>query len=90
MAKNLGSGCTGVIISLFSPDNIATAASKKRWKSFRTTHLCTMDPNFALLDERDGEKRIKWIKNMEDGIFVLMLGMIRFMPQKWWEKRSSP
>jgi SAM-dependent methyltransferase len=75
--------------SLFSPDNIALLLQKSGWKVSELLTYGTMDPYLLYWMSEMEKKEIKWDKNMEDEIFGFMLGMLRFMPQKWREKRSS-
>ena len=35
------------------------------------------------------EKEIQWDKNMEEEFMQFTLGMIKFLPKKWTEKKSS-
>jgi SAM-dependent methyltransferase len=76
-------------ISLFSPDNIALLLQKSGWKVSELLTYGTMDPYLLYWMSEMEKKEIKWDKNMEDEFLGFMLGMVRFMPQKLREKRSS-
>jgi ubiquinone/menaquinone biosynthesis C-methylase UbiE len=76
-------------ISLFSPDNVTLLLQKSGWKVSQLLTYGTMDPYLLYWMSEMEKKEIKWDKNMEDEFFGFMLGMVKFMPQKLQEKRSS-
>ena len=75
--------------SLFSPDNIALPLQKSGWKVSELLTYGTMDPYLLYWMSEMEKKGIKWDKNMEDEFLGFMLGIVRFLPKKWREKRSS-
>ena len=76
-------------ISLFSPDNITLLLQKSGWKVSELLTYGTMDPYLLYWMSDMEKKEIKWDKNMEDEFLGFMLGLVKFRPQKWREKRSS-
>jgi len=76
-------------ISLFSPDNIKLLLQKSGWKVSKLQSYGTMDPYLLYWMSDMEKKEIEWDKNMEDEFLGFMLGMVKFMPKKWQEKRSS-
>lgn len=76
-------------ISLFSPSNITLLLQKSGWKVSELFTYGTMNP-YLLNWMGDMEKKeIRWDKNMEEEFLGFMLGMLKFIPQKLQEKKSS-
>jgi len=76
-------------LSLFSPNNVTLLLQKSGWKVSELQTYGTMDPYFLYWMSQMEQKGIKWDKNMEDEFWEFVLGMIRFTPQKWMQKKSS-
>ncbi|SHF88729.1 Methyltransferase domain-containing protein [Flavobacterium segetis] len=76
-------------ISLFSPSNIEILLNNSGWKVTKLLTYGTMDPYLLYWMSEMEKKGIQWDKNMEDEFWNFMVGMVKFMPKKWLEKRSS-
>jgi ubiquinone/menaquinone biosynthesis C-methylase UbiE len=76
-------------ISLFSPNNIELLLEKSGWKVSTVLTYGTMDPYLLYWMSEMEQKGIQWDKNMEDEFYGFFLGMVRFLPKKWMEKKSS-
>lgn len=76
-------------LSLFSPDNISLLLQKSGWKVSELLTYGTMNPYLLYWMSEMEKKEIKWDKNMEEEFLGFMLGIVRFWPKKWREKRSS-
>ena len=87
--KNWAGWHTPRHISLFSPNNIQMLLSRAGWKVEKTLTYGTMDPYLLFWMSEMEEKRIKWDKNMEEEFMQFMVGMVKFLPRKWTEKKSS-
>ena len=48
-----------------------------------------MNPYLLSWMSKMEEKEIQWDKNMEEEFIQFMIGMIKFFPEKWTEKKSS-
>lgn len=76
-------------ISLFSPENVKLLLEKSGWKVTELLTHGTMDPYLLYWMSKMEKKGIKWDKNMESEFWKFVIGMVKFMPKKWMEKRSS-
>lgn len=76
-------------ISLFSPKNIEILLKKSGWKISKVFSYGTMNPYLLYWMSEMEKKKISWDKNMEDEFIQFMIGMIRFLPKKLKEKKSS-
>ena len=76
-------------ISLFSPNNIALLLNKSGWKVSKILTYGTMDPYLLYWMSEMEQKGIQWDKNMAEEFWDFMVGMVKFMPKKWMEKKSS-
>jgi 2-polyprenyl-3-methyl-5-hydroxy-6-metoxy-1,4-benzoquinol methylase len=75
--------------SLFSPQNIRLLLEKSGWKVTELFTYGTMDPYLLEWMSRMEKKKIQWNKNMEDEFISFVVGMLRFLPKKLKEKKSS-
>ena len=75
--------------SLYSPNNIELCLQKSGWQVDKIMTYGTMDPYVLHWMSKMEEKNIKWDKNMEDEFFGFVIGMLKFLPQKLKEKKSS-
>ena len=87
--KNWAGWHTPRHLSLFSPENIGLLLKKSGWKVSKTLTYGTMNPYLLYWMSEMEQKGIRWDKNMEDEFMQFMIGMIKFSPKKWMEKRSS-
>jgi 2-polyprenyl-3-methyl-5-hydroxy-6-metoxy-1,4-benzoquinol methylase len=76
-------------LSLFSPTNIELLLNKSGWNVSNVLTYGTMDPYLLYWMSEMEQKGIQWDKNMEDEFWRFMAGMVKFMPKKWMEKKSS-
>jgi 2-polyprenyl-3-methyl-5-hydroxy-6-metoxy-1,4-benzoquinol methylase len=76
-------------MSLFSPENVTLLLQKSGWKVSKLLTHGTMDPYLLFWMSEMEQKGIMWDKNMEEEFWKFVLGMGRFLPKKWMEKRSS-
>ena len=87
--KNWAGWHTPRHISLFSPNNIQLLLSRAGWKVEETLTYGTLHPYLLFWMSEMEEKGIQWNKNMEEEFIQFILGMIKFLPMKWIEKKSS-
>ena len=87
--KNWAGWHTPRHISLFSPSNIELLLKKAGWKVLETLSYGTIDPYLLFWMSEMEEKGIQWDKNMEEEFMQFTIGMIKFLPKKWTEKKSS-
>ena len=87
--KNWAGWHTPRHISLFSPSNIELLLKKTGWKVLETLTYGTIDPYLLFWMSEMEEKEIQWDKNMEEEFMRFTIGMIKFLPKKWSEKKSS-
>jgi hypothetical protein len=76
-------------ISLFSPNNIELLLNKSGWNVSKKLTYGTLDPYLLYWMSTMEQKGIQWDKNMEDEFLGFVFGMMKFMPKKWTEKKSS-
>ena len=76
-------------LSLFSPKNIDLLLKKSGWKASRVFTYGTMNPYLLYWMSEMEKKRIHWNKSMEDEFMSFVIGMIRFLPVRFKEKKSS-
>jgi len=76
-------------ISLFSPENVKLLLEKSGWKVTELFTHGTMDPYLLYWMSKMEQRGIKWDKNMEREFWKFVIGMVKFMPKKLTEKRSS-
>ena len=87
--KNWAGWHTPRHISLFSPKNIELLLKKSGWKVSKVLTYGTMNPYLLYWMSEMEKKGISWDKNMEDEFIQFMIGMIKFLPKKLKEKKSS-
>ena len=87
--KNWAGWHTPRHISLFSPKNIELLLKKSGWKVSKVLTYGTMNPYLLYWMSEMEKKGISWNKNMEDEFIQFMIGMIKFLPKKLKEKKSS-
>lgn len=87
--KNWAGWHTPRHISLFSPNNIELLLNKSGWNVSTILTYGTMDSYLLYWMSEMEQKGIEWNKSMEEEFGNFMLGMIRFIPKKWSEKKSS-
>ena len=87
--KNWAGWHTPRHLSLFSPNNIELLLDKTGWKVEEILTYGTMNPYLLSWMSKMEEKEIQWDKNMEEEFIQFMIGMIKFFPEKWTEKKSS-
>ena len=87
--KNWAGWHTPRHISLFSPKNIELLLKKSGWKVSKVLTYGTMNPYLLYWMSEMEKKGIRWDKNMEDEFIQFMIGMIKFLPKKLKEKKSS-
>jgi len=76
-------------ISLFSPENVALLLRKSGWRVTELMTHGTMDPYLLYWMSEMEQKGIRWDKNMESEFWGFVIGVVKFMPRKWMEKKSS-
>ncbi|MCL6461058.1 MAG: class I SAM-dependent methyltransferase [Flavobacterium micromati] len=76
-------------ISLFSPNNIELLLNKSGWKVSKVLTYGTMNPYLLYWMSAMEQKGIQWDKNMEDEFLGFIVEMVKFLPKKWKEKKSS-
>ena len=75
--------------SLFSPDNIKLLLDKSGWKVSQLLTYGTLNPYLLFWMSEIEQKGIQWNKNMENEFWDFVIGMLKFMPTKWNEKKLS-
>jgi 2-polyprenyl-3-methyl-5-hydroxy-6-metoxy-1,4-benzoquinol methylase len=75
--------------SLFSPNNIKLLLEKSGWNVSHLFTYGTLNPYLLFWMSEMEKKGIQWTKNMENEFWNFMRGMLRFVPTKWNEKKSS-
>lgn len=75
--------------SLFSPTNVELLLNNSGWKVSKILTYGTMDPYLLYWMSRMEQKGIAWDKSMEDEFWAFTRGMLRFLPKKWKEKKTS-
>jgi 2-polyprenyl-3-methyl-5-hydroxy-6-metoxy-1,4-benzoquinol methylase len=75
--------------SLFSPDNIKLLLDKSGWNVSQLLTYGTLNPYLLFWMSEIEQKGIQWKKNMENEIWDFVIGMLKFMPTKWNEKKLS-
>ena len=76
-------------LSLFSPKNIQLLLNKAGWEVKEIQTYGTMDPYELFWMSEMEKKGIQWDKNMEEEFIRFVLGMVKFLPTRWTEKKSS-
>ena len=76
-------------LSLFSPKNIKLLLKKSRWNISKVFTYGTMNPYLLYWMSEMEKKGIDWNKNMEDEFIGFIIGMIKFFPLRFYEKKSS-
>ncbi len=87
--KNWAGWHTPRHISLFSPENVTLLLEKSGWRVTELLTHGTMDPYLLYWMSEMEQKGIKWDKNMESEFWKFVIGMVKFMPRKWMEKKTS-
>jgi hypothetical protein len=87
--KNWAGWHTPRHLSLFSPKNIELLLENTGWRAKETLTYGTLDPYLLFWMSEMEEKGIQWEKNMEEEFMQFMVGMIKFLPKKLAEKKSS-
>jgi len=75
--------------SLFSPDNIKLLLDKSGWNVSQLLTYGTLNPYLLFWMSEIEQKEIQWNKNMENEFWDFVIGMLKFMPTKWNEKKLS-
>ena len=75
--------------SLFSPDNIKLLLDKSGWNVSQLITYGTLNPYLLFWMSEIEQKGIQWNKNMENEFWDFVIGMLKFMPTKWNEKKLS-
>ena len=75
--------------SLFSPDNIKLLLDKSGWNVSQLITYGTLNPYLLFWMSEIEQKGIQWTKNMENEFWDFVIGMLKFMPTKWNEKKLS-
>ena len=75
--------------SLFSPDNIKLLLDKSGWNVSQLLTYGTLNPYLLFWMSEVEQKGIQWNKNMENEFWDFVIGMLKFMPTKWNEKKLS-
>ena len=75
--------------SLFSPDNIKLLLDKSGWNVSQLLTFGTLNPYLLFWMSEIEQKGIQWNKNMENEFWDFVIGMLKFMPTKWNEKKLS-
>jgi len=75
--------------SLFSPDNIKLLLDKSGWNVSQLLTYGTLNPYLLFWMSEIEQKGIQWNKNMENEFWDFVIGMLKFMPTKWNEKKLS-
>ena len=75
--------------SLFSPDNIKLLLDKSGWNVSQLLTYGTLNPYLLFWMSEMEQKGIQWTKNMENEFWDFVIGMLKFMPTKWNEKKLS-
>ena len=88
-AKNWAGWHTPRHLSLFSPNNIDLLLKKSGWKGTQVFTYGTMNPYLLYWMSEMEKKRINWNKSMEDKFISFVIGMIKFFPLRFKEKKSS-
>ena len=76
-------------ISLFSPSNISFLLEKTGWKAKKIYTHGTLNPYLLFWMSEMEKKNIRWDKSMEQEFKGFVAGMIKFLPNKLFEKRLS-
>ena len=87
--KNWAGWHTPRHLSLFSPKNIDLLLKKSGWKASGVFTYGTMNPYLLYWMSEMEKKRIRWNKSMEDEFMSFVIGMIKFLPIRFKEKKSS-
>ena len=88
-AKNWAGWHTPRHLSLFSPNNIDLLLKKSGWEVTQVFTYGTMNPYLLYWMSEMEKKRINWNKSMEDKFISFVIGMIKFFPLRFKEKKSS-
>lgn len=75
--------------SLFSSDTITLLLKNSGWKVTQLNTYGTMDAYQLYWMSEMIQKGIEWNKNMEEELTNFVLGMLKFLPKRWREKKSS-
>ena len=75
--------------SLFSPDNIKLLLDKSGWNVSQLLTYGTLNPYLLFWMSEIEQKGIQWNKNMENEFWDFVIGMLKFIPTKWNEKKLS-
>ena len=76
-------------LSLFSPKNIKLLLKKSKWNISKVFTYGTMNPYLLYWMSEMEKKGIDWNKSMEDEFIDFIIGMIKFFPLRFYEKKSS-
>ena len=75
--------------SLFSPNNIKLLLDKSGWNVSELLTHGTLNPYLLFWMSKMEQKGVQWTKNMEKEFWSFVTGMLKFVPQKWNQKKSS-
>tara|TARA_S200000501_G_scaffold262051_1_gene245954 strand:+ start:1290 stop:2147 length:858 start_codon:yes stop_codon:yes gene_type:complete len=87
--KNWAGWHTPRHLSLFSPKNIKLLLKKSGWKVSEVFTFGTMNPYLLYWMSEMEKKGIRWDKSMENEFMSFVIGMIKFLPVRFNEKKSS-
>ena len=76
-------------ISLFSPSNISSLLEKTGWKAKKIYTHGTLNPYLLFWMSEMEKKGIRWDKSMEKEFMGFVIGMIKFLPKRLLERKSS-
>ena len=87
--KNWAGWHTPRHLSLFSPKNIELLLKKSRWNISKVFTYGTMNPYLLYWMSEMEKKGIEWDKNMQEEFIGFVIGLIKFFPLRFYEKKSS-
>tara|TARA_B100001093_G_scaffold408864_1_gene397789 strand:+ start:974 stop:1903 length:930 start_codon:yes stop_codon:yes gene_type:complete len=87
--KNWAGWHTPRHLSLFSPKNIKLLLKKTGWNVSEVFTYGTMNPYLLYWMSEMEKKGIRWDKSMENEFISFVIGMIKFLPVRFNEKKSS-
>lgn len=76
-------------ISLFSPSNISFLLQKTGWKAKKIYSHGTLNPYLLFWMSEMEKKGTRWHKSMEQEFKGFVIGMIKFLPKRLFERKLS-
>ena len=70
-------------------NNIKLLLDKSGWNVSQLLTYGTLNPYLLFWMSEVEQKGIQWNKNMENEFWDFVIGMLKFMPTKWNEKKLS-